>query len=181
MNECVWKNTGCNNFCFDLCNLFIKVLIFNKLSSIINIIYYAFIMRSNWALSSGHNWNKLTSQTNEKHEVSPRRIHQFMYAFIYKKKQSYPCNRPWRPIGMWYIEAPTSSRKSAHRWRWGCQPYAPAGRHLPLGRFLVLISVSGWVDPRAIVRLEGLGQLKNPVTSSGIDPVTFHLVAWCLN
>jgi hypothetical protein len=35
-------------------------------------------------------------------------------------------------------------------------------------RFLVLVSVRGCVDTRAIVRLERLGQLKNPVTSSTI-------------
>jgi hypothetical protein len=55
-----------------------------------------------------------------------------------------------------------------------------AGRYLP-GRFLVLISVRDWVDPGAIVRLEGLGQLKNPMTSSGIEPAASRLVAYCLN
>jgi hypothetical protein len=36
-----------------------------------------------------------------------------------------------------------------------------AGRPLPAGRFLELVSVRGRVDPRAIVRLEGSCQLKN--------------------
>jgi hypothetical protein len=34
---------------------------------------------------------------------------------------------------------------------------------------------------KAIVRLEGIGTLKNPMTSSGIEPVTFRLLAYCLN
>jgi hypothetical protein len=52
-----------------------------------------------------------------------------------------------------------------------------AGRPLTPGRFLVLISVRGGVDPRAVVQLEELDQVKNPVTSSGIEPATFGLVS----
>jgi hypothetical protein len=33
------------------------------------------------------------------------------------------------------------------------------------------------VNPRAIVRLEGLGKLKTPMISSEFEPVTFLLVA----
>jgi hypothetical protein len=55
-----------------------------------------------------------------------------------------------------------------------------ASRPLPPGRFLLLISVSYRVDPKAIGWLEGL-QMKNPITSTGIKPMTFLLVTSCLN
>jgi hypothetical protein len=52
-----------------------------------------------------------------------------------------------------------------------------ASLFLPAVRFLLLISVRGLFNPRFILRLERLGQLKNPVTSSGIERATFRLVA----
>jgi hypothetical protein len=94
--------------------------------------------------------------------------------------QSSKGNRPWRPMGLWDISAPTFSLDSQLT---DGGKVVSLTRQLPLtppGRFLLLISVRGWVNPRAIVWLEGLGKLKES-TSLGLEPATFRLVAYCLN
>ena len=72
-------------------------------------------------------------------------------------------------------------------WCWGCH----ISRHLEHedGRavftlqeiFLLLISVRGLFDHKAVVRPEGLRKWKVPLTPSGIETATFCLVAQCLN
>jgi hypothetical protein len=44
------------------------------------------------------------------------------------------------------------------------------------GVILVLISLTGWVKHRATMQLQGLRELKNPMTSTEIGPATFRLV-----
>jgi hypothetical protein len=92
-----------------------------------------------------------------------------------KKRYIYPRNRPWR-----LIECETSrlSHFLDNRFTDGGDVSLTSRPLLYFQeRFLVLISVGGWVDPRAIVRLEGFGKLKNPMTSLRREPATFRLVA----
>jgi hypothetical protein len=64
--------------------------------------------------------------------------------------------RPWWPVGLWEVEASTVNGHSTHRWRQGCQPDA-------LAAFYPQDNSWYQVDPRAIVRLEGLGKLKKKI------------------
>jgi hypothetical protein len=66
------------------------------------------------------------------------------------------------------------SRQSVHE---GGKVVSPTPQKI----LLVLISVWGWVNSRAIVRPAGLSQWKIPMTQSGVEPTTLRLVAQCLN
>jgi hypothetical protein len=104
----------------------------------------------------------------------PRHIH------VKKKRKAIPVIGRGGPQGCNTLRLPHFLDKLATRQRRGCQPYALAALLAP-GRLLVLISVMGGVKLRATVRLERFGQMKNPMTSLGIEPVTFQLVAMCHN
>jgi hypothetical protein len=74
-----------------------------------------------------------------KNMLSGNLTYSFLRFLIYDSiKRCYPCNRPWRPTGLWDVDAPTFSRQSAHRWQWGCQPYAIAAQPNPSSRTMAL-------------------------------------------
>jgi hypothetical protein len=98
------------------------------------------------------------------------------------KLKSCPTTGLDRHLGFRKVQDPRLSRQPAHE---GDKVVSPTHRPhlppLPQRRFPVLTSIRGWLDPRAIVRLEGLSQWKISVTPSGIESATFLLVAQCLN
>jgi hypothetical protein len=82
---------------------------------------------------------------------------------------SYPWNRPWRPIGLWDVKVPTSLD---NRLTDGGKVVSFMRRPplYPQGNSWYSFLLEAQSTPRAMMRLEGLGQLKNPMTFSGSIP-----------
>jgi hypothetical protein len=88
-----------------------------------------------------------------------------IYQEITQIKVNVSLYRPWRPLGLPEVEAPTFS----HIWLLdGGKVVSPTCWLLftPPGQFLVFISVRDCINPRAVVWLEGIGKLEKS-TSSG--------------
>ena len=98
------------------------------------------------------------------------------YFKMVKQSHYRPGHSPW---GFQEVEAPRFQDS------WHMKVVRLSALHTrrlyPQEIFLVLISVRDWVNPRAIVWLEGLCQWQILVTPSRFEPVTFWLVAQCLN
>jgi hypothetical protein len=109
--------------------------------------------------------------------------------FLPQQSSLITCDNPWKPnrkgkvkLSLWQaVEAHKCVRfQGYHIFKTlGSQMAVKlsalfSGRSLPPGRYLVLISVRVWVDPRDTVWLEVLGQLKNLMTSLRIEPATFR-------
>jgi hypothetical protein len=73
------------------------------------------ILPRTWAVAVGRRRRTAWAMALPKIKLSRNGKHQEFWLnsdIFYLYKISYPCNRPWRPIGLWDAEAPTFSLDS---------------------------------------------------------------------
>lgn len=66
-------------------------------------------------------------------------------------------NWPWKIIRLWDVKNLTRSEQSTHRWRRGCQTFRIGPCFTPHKHYilrLLLVSVRGWENSQAPMRLE---------------------------
>ena len=97
----------------------------------------------------------------------------YIYIYIYKAKavSLQACTGPERSRNLRFPDLVTTAQDSGRlsALRTGC--------FYPQEILLVLFSVRNWVDPRAIVRLEGYYVNEKSTDTAGIEPAAFRFVA----